>query len=310
MTASASPRTTHFVSEEHLLHSRLSWSGVFAGLLIALITQVILTLIGTAIGLAAWDPSSGKGLSLGAGIWALISMLAALYLGGMTSGWVSAAHTKKSGFLHGTLVWALTTMLTLWMIANGIGAVVGTTFKMVGNVVGATAGIAAQSVSNAASTESPDQGWDLQNIKNELRSILTQTGNPNLDPDVLADSAQRAKDVARSSAASNSDVVDEISGMIQGTASTVNREDVINVIVARTDLTRPEAERAADRIIEMRQTAAAKLDTFKRQAGEKAEHVASVASTTIWYALAGLILSMIAAVVGAMSVSRRDDVVV
>lgn len=304
MTSSATPRSTH-VTTDYVIHSRLSWGAVFAGLLIALMVQLLLTVIGTAIGLAAWDPSSGKGLGIGAGIWALLSMLIALYAGGATAGWVAAPFTRQMGMLHGALVWSLTTLLTLWMLASGVGAVVGTTFRMVGNVIGTTTSAAVQGVTSAATRDMNTGDWDMSSIRSEIESMLRQTGNPNLNPDALQDSARRAETLSRSSM-SNQSVVDEISSMISGTASSINREDVINVIVARTDMSRADAERAADRLIEARRTAEARMDTLKQRLGEGADEVTGVASTTLWFALAGMILSLAAAALGAASMAGRE----
>ena len=54
---------------------RISWSAVLAGVVIALVTQLILSMIGLGIGVATLDPGAGtaenptaKSLSIGAGI--------------------------------------------------------------------------------------------------------------------------------------------------------------------------------------------------------------------------------------------------
>ena len=56
--------------------ARISWGSIFAGAIIALATQLVLTLVGMAIGLAAVNPAtggtpSGTTLGLGATIWLL-----------------------------------------------------------------------------------------------------------------------------------------------------------------------------------------------------------------------------------------------
>ena len=53
--------------------ARISWGAIFAGAIIALATQLVLTLIGTALGLATLNPATGQNpsgttLGIGAGV--------------------------------------------------------------------------------------------------------------------------------------------------------------------------------------------------------------------------------------------------
>src|SRR5437588_12326316 len=69
---------------------RISWGAVFAGAIIALATQLVLTLIGVAIGLATLNPTtrespSGNALGAGAGICLVLSSLIARFTGGYLS---------------------------------------------------------------------------------------------------------------------------------------------------------------------------------------------------------------------------------
>ena len=64
--------------------SRASWGAVFAGAIIALATQIVLALIGMAIGLTTLNPStgdspSGTALGTGAAIWLVTSSLVSLF---------------------------------------------------------------------------------------------------------------------------------------------------------------------------------------------------------------------------------------
>ncbi len=65
-----------------------------------------------------------------------------------------------------------------------------------------------------------------------------------------------------------------------------------------------DAERIADRVVSLQQTAVAKIDTLKHAAAQKAEGVASATSTGLCFALLGLGLSLAAAVLGAASAGR------
>ena len=97
MAAPIFPRT--YASEPHLRTAfRLSWGAVFAGLVVATVLQIVLTLLGTAVGLAAWDPGeSARGLGLGAGIWAIFSILISLFMGGLPQADLPAFYGARMG---------------------------------------------------------------------------------------------------------------------------------------------------------------------------------------------------------------------
>src|SRR5438270_2083707 len=107
---------------------RISWGAVFAGAIIALATQLVLTLIGVAIGLATLSPAtgespSGNALGAGAGIWLVVSSLISLFLGGYIAGRLGGTF---NGWLHGLATWATVTMLTILLLTTAAGGLIGT----------------------------------------------------------------------------------------------------------------------------------------------------------------------------------------
>jgi hypothetical protein len=211
--------------------------------------------------------------------------------------------------LHGTLVWALATLLTVWLVASGVGAITGATFRILGNVVGATASGAVQGASAVMGNATQGNEGGFADLRSQITTLLQQTGNPALQPDSLRAQANQIGNRATQTSVSNSDLADEVTRMLQNTAGTVNREDLVNVIAARTGKSHADAERIADRVIALQQTASAKLDTLKRQAGATAEHVSNVTSTALWLTLIGILLALGAAVWGASWVSARTYIV-
>jgi len=69
---------------------RVSWSSVLAGSAIALVTYLVLSVLGTAIGASAVDPMEAgnplSGFGTGAGIWLFVSTLVAIALGAFVAG--------------------------------------------------------------------------------------------------------------------------------------------------------------------------------------------------------------------------------
>lgn len=134
---------------------RLSWGAVFAGLVVATALQIVLTLLGAAIGFSAWQPGeSAKALGIGAGIWAIISVLISLFIGGRTTGRLAGLLTRTDGILHGILLWGLSTIFTVWLLASGVRALAGGATGLMGNVLGIGAQAASQVAGGAAASRS------------------------------------------------------------------------------------------------------------------------------------------------------------
>ena len=122
---------------------RLSWGAVFAGLVVALALQAVLMLLGTAIGLTAMD-GTDRGLGIGAGIWLILSVLVSLYVGGLVTGRLAGVLTRGDGALHGILVWGLSTILALYLLASGVSSILGGAVQLASSGAAATAGTMAQ----------------------------------------------------------------------------------------------------------------------------------------------------------------------
>src|ERR671916_2118818 len=72
-----------------IMLNRISWGAVLAGVVVALVTQLILNLLGIGIGAATIDPMAGAGenpsastFSIGAGIWFAVAGILASLAGG------------------------------------------------------------------------------------------------------------------------------------------------------------------------------------------------------------------------------------
>ena len=107
--------------------ARISWGAIFAGAVIALASQIVLALIGVAIGLATLDPAtgntpSGTALGTGAAIWLVVSSLVSLFLGGFVAARLAGGF---NGWLHGLITWGTLTLLTLMLLTTAAGQLIG-----------------------------------------------------------------------------------------------------------------------------------------------------------------------------------------
>jgi len=106
-------------------HDSVRWGPIFAGIVVSVVSQLMLSALGASIGgIAAGEAAAGTiGTSLG--IWAVISLLISLFLGG----WVMAAScgpiNNKSAMLNGTIMWATTLVISGWLLASGVSGTFG-----------------------------------------------------------------------------------------------------------------------------------------------------------------------------------------
>src|SRR3954447_22896013 len=113
---------------------RVSWGGIFGGVLVAVGTLLLLAALGVAIGITAVDPQSmqlGK-IGIGAGVWTGVSMLLSLFLGGMVSSRLGATFDRTTSFFDGFLVWVVSLLLVAYLAAGGMAWVAGDAFSMMG----------------------------------------------------------------------------------------------------------------------------------------------------------------------------------
>jgi hypothetical protein len=129
---------------------RVRWGGVMSGLFIAIGVLMVMSALGLAIGVTALgDPreatgDTASGLGIGAGIWAFITLLIALFLGGLVSTKVTDRPDRPGAVMHGALVWVLFFLFTIWLIGSGISLGLSGLFGAMSELArGATTAVAA-----------------------------------------------------------------------------------------------------------------------------------------------------------------------
>jgi hypothetical protein len=207
---------------------RLSWGAIFAGLFVALGVHLVLSLLGIAIGLSAWSPATVGGadagdVATGVGIWAAVAALIALFAGGATTGRLSGILNTRDGFLHGAVLWSLTTVATIWMIVSGLGFLLGGAF----NIVGQTAAAAVQVTAPAAAEVA---GPALTGaVRGEEREVLVteiaqRTGLSRAEAEnLVTESEQRAQTVRQDVQTQTQDLQARAPAMAEDAAATAAR---------------------------------------------------------------------------------------
>nr|WP_042674503.1 hypothetical protein [Methylobacterium sp. B34] len=155
-----------------VLLNQVSWGAIFAGAVTALVTQVIINLVGVGVGLAsvgttAADNPSASTVSMGAGAWFVASGLVASLAGGLVAGRLSGKALPGAAALHGLVSWAVTTLVVLYMLTSAASGLVGGTLGTVSSALGGAGNLVGGTVQTAAQAAAPS----LSKISNPLDGI-------------------------------------------------------------------------------------------------------------------------------------------
>jgi hypothetical protein len=106
----------------------MQWKPVVAGALAGFAVMIVMTTLGAALGISAADAADGgdaRAVGTGAGIWWLLTALAA----GLFGGWVIAQTARRDldydPVIYGVLAWVIGTIILLFLLAVGVGSMMG-----------------------------------------------------------------------------------------------------------------------------------------------------------------------------------------
>lgn len=122
-------------------HDIVRWGPIFAGLFTAVATQLVLSALGVAIGLSTIANSGAPRSNLGdvssaVGIWSIISLLIALFIGGWVTARAAGPMSKSSALLNATILWATTLAISAWLLSAGVSGAFGIVASNAGDAIG------------------------------------------------------------------------------------------------------------------------------------------------------------------------------
>jgi hypothetical protein len=272
------------------IHRRISWAAIFGGVIFVMALQLLLSMLGVGIGLGTVNVNAGttphaSSPGIGAGIWWVISSCLALFIGGYITAWLAGIEIRFDGLLHGLLIWAMTTVFTIYLLTSAIGGIIGGGFSALGGV----ASTAGSGLSSAAKPVAQAAGVTPDAMQDQVQAFL-QPANP----DPAAMSPQDAqKEVAKNLAVYARG----------GADAQAARERIIDIMAVQMKISRDDAAKRFDET-------EAKLQQTKAQAVQEAKNAAdesaAAASKTSFAAFVMLLLGAIAAAFGgALAVQRR-----
>jgi hypothetical protein len=241
---------------------RVSWGGVFAGVLVAMGVSMLLASLGLAIGVSAVDPGQTDPgtIGVGAAIWGGLQLLIALFVGGMVATRVGAIIDRTTGFFEGVLVWVVSLILMAYLAGSGIASVASGAFSLLG---GATQTFSAV-VQGQGGAANIDVSGSIDEMAEQLRSP---------------------------------ELVNRVASV---TGLSVNEvRNTLNETAGRVEASRDNPTQAAE---EARRGVATLFDRARTSGAlaAQAEEVQPEAASAAWLTFVGLLLSLAAAVAGAM----------
>ena len=258
------------------LYNKVSWGAIFAGVVVALITQVLLTMLGAGIGVATLDPGTSDNpaastFSIVAGLWYVLSGILAAYVGGYIAARMSGKTIATSGALHGLTTWAFTTLLVLYLLTSTVGSLVGGVFSGLTTAVGGVGQTVAQTAAPIIANSNP-----LEALESEVRATGT-------DPEAL-----------------NSAAINAVRALVMGDPAGADsaRQQAAQALASARSI---PIDQATARVTEIEKDYRAKLDAAKQQAVEAADTAASVVSTGALMAFVALVLGAVAGWLGGRS---------
>ncbi len=314
---------------------RISWGAILAGVVVTLVVQLLLGILGLGIGANTINPLQEQnptaGLGTGAAIWFLVSTLIALFAGGWVAGRLAGMPHRTDSFLHGVLTWGLTTLVTFYLLTTTVGDLISGAAGVLGqglSLAGQGVAAAAPAVGNVVSNQLQQNGVDLNlsSIQQEAQTLLRQTGKPALQPGAIGDTAQNAVGAAKNAAGQAAQdpqaadqefnsVLDRIAKSGQKTINAADRQALVNVLRARTDLSEQEASNTVTRwettYSQAVNQAGATYDQVKGQASQQARETGAatadiVAKTALWTFVI-LLAGAAAAAFGGAAGAPKDD---
>ena len=178
-----------------VLLNEVSWGAIFAGAVTALVTQVIVNLVGVGVGLSAIGPTaadnpSAATASMGAGLWFVASGIVASLAGGLIAGRLSGKPLPGAAALHGLVSWAVTTLVVLYLLTSAASGLVGGTLSTVSGALGGAGNLVGGTVQTAAQAAAPS----LSKVANPLDGIEQKVREQSAgqDPQAARDAAVAA----------------------------------------------------------------------------------------------------------------------
>lgn len=272
------------------LRSRVSWGSIIAGVVTVLAISVLLSILGSSIGLYMFDPTSDKpvdGIGTTVGIWSVVSVLISLALGGFVAGKLAG----RDGLIHGFMVWATTMIFTVILgvflaisavkfttnVLGSIASLTGDVVSGVGSAVGGGVSVLSDKAQDIFGDIDITSDEDKKDVEKNVRDALRKSGVKELQPEYLQKEMKGVKSDLKKSMkklVANPKQADKIIDTFLDRlkergdkfSENIDRDDVARAIANNSDMSKAEADRAVDQYVEM-------IDEGREEAREQIQNL-------------------------------------
>lgn len=208
---------------------RISWGGIIAGLALVIALQMLLTLLGVGIGLSTIRPATGEApdaatISLGGGLWWIVTNWVALVAGGYVASRFAGSHHTEDGLLHGLITWAAALVLGGLILAGAVSQAVNSAGHAVGGIASGVGNVAGGAMADGPRGPRDSGPMEARRLMDQARGLLRPQ-----DPAKLNDEAAVAE------------VAAGLARMTAGDQS-VDQDRLASVIAAKAEITQEEAK--------------------------------------------------------------------
>lgn len=221
---------------------RVRWSAIIAGWAVGLATQLVLTLLGLAIG--AWsidlaDAEPVGGIPIGTGIWTGVSMLIAAFVGGYITARMSGSPLRNDGLYHGVIVWGINWLVFAWLTTTAMATLLGGVFSAFGTTLQSLSR-GATTVVSAAASQLGGGNISIDELRRQAEAILAATGKKELQPGEVRQDASRVAEASRSGQPTPQVTESAIQELRQKLMA-LDRDAAVNIMTTKMGMTEPQA---------------------------------------------------------------------
>ena len=326
----------------------MSWGSIVAGVVTFFALLLTFSLIGSAIGLGVTDVTSDNpfdGVGTGLIIWGVLTLILSLFAAGFVAGVTSG----RTGLIHGFLTWATSVILLFSLLTfttintfQTVGSVLGTVGSAAGSGISTVAGGASDAVTKGfdSLTENITE-VDTAELEGNVEDVLRDTDIPELQPEYLQGELDAVREdiveAGRQAIANpdqfdqiTSDLGDQLTERAETIEQSVDEDAIAEAVAQNTELSEAEAQEATQNIVDSLNTATTEartqienaqttleetqqeLSTQIEELRVQTEQATQTASKASIWSFVALILTMILTSIGGIvgsSAARRDETV-
>lgn len=290
--------------------SSLSWPAIIAGIMVSLGIGALMSLIGVGVGGALIKSGASNGIpGFGSLLWIIIGGVISLGIGGIFTGYFASTLCKITAALEGLIMWSLSLLFGLILVAAGAGVLVTGAGQLVGStlkIVGKSIDYVVPDATQLAQWAGKIQDKQLKSIGDQVKKLI----NPNSQNDQAsqnnnANSSNNMSEILMSASGAQDNLLQAIKDYLSNNNeenSDSLHQAVVTALTQNTSLNSSQAEEVVNawkaRYKKITEQANEQAQQLKEKAIETAKNISGQLSKAAWLSFFVLLLGAVAAGLG------------